>query len=103
VPGGLLIAHLRWSSSGGAPSGSDKVTLQLLDSQGALAAQVDLPFGLSELNAPVRSYGILLSQALLPGEYRLIAALYDPAREGNARVLTADGPDHVDLGGVTVQ
>jgi hypothetical protein len=103
VPGGLLVAHLRWAGSRDALSGSEKITLQLLDSHGALAAQVDLAFGPADFQAPARSYGILLPQELSPGEYRLIAALYDPERADSARVLMANGADRVDLGAVTVQ
>jgi hypothetical protein len=103
APGGLLVVHLKWVGSEDALSGAGKVTLQLLDPQGALAAQVDLPFGASDVKAPVRSYGILLPQELSPGKYRLIAALYDPARADSARVLTANGADHVELGEVGVQ
>ena len=51
----------------------------------------------------MRSYGILLPQELSPGEYRLIAALYDPEWPDSARVLTTNGADHVDLGEVNVQ
>jgi hypothetical protein len=103
LPGGVLIAHLRWRGPQDAFGGTEKITLQLLDSQGILVAQTDLPFGPSDIAAPVRSYGILAPQSLPAGEYRLIVALYDSGRADSPRFSTANGVDHVDLGEVHVQ
>jgi hypothetical protein len=103
IPGGVLVVHLQWRGPQGGLTGTEKITLQILDSQGALVAQNDLPFGASEIGAPVTSYGILVPQQLSRGRYRLIVALYDPERPDSARFLTTDGTDHVDLGEVYVQ
>jgi hypothetical protein len=103
IPGGVLVAHLQWRGLQGILMGTEKITLQLLDSQGVLVAQTDLPFGAADIEAPVKSYGILIPEELSPGRYRLIVALYDSERADSARFLTADGTDHVDLGEVYVQ
>ena len=103
IPGGVLVAHLQWRGRQDALTGAEKITLQLLDSQGVLVAQTDLPFRSSDIEAPARSYGILVPHELSPGQYRLIVALYDPERDDSARVLTANGADHVELGEVSVQ
>ncbi|NTV37896.1 MAG: hypothetical protein HGA82_01685 [Anaerolineales bacterium] len=103
IPGGVLVVHLQWRGPRGGLTGTEKITLQILDFQGALVAQNDLPLGASELGAPVTSYGILVPPQLSHGRYRLIVALYDPERPDSARLLTTDGTDHVDLGELYVQ
>jgi hypothetical protein len=103
IPGGVFVTHLQWRGSQDALAGSEKITVQVLDSDGALVAQTDLPFGAADMETPVRSYGILVPHELAPGRYRLILAMYDPKQASPARILTADGSDHVDLGEVYVQ
>ena len=103
IPGGVLVVHLQWRGPQGSLTGTEKLTLQISDSQGVLVAQNDLPLGASEIGAPVTSYGILVPQQLSHGRYRLIVALYDPERPDSARLLTTDGTDHVDLGEFYVQ
>jgi hypothetical protein len=98
VPGDVLVVSLRWAGAQDALSGSEKITLQLLDAGGALVAQTDLPFGGAEMRAPATSYAILVPWQLPAGEYRLIMALYDPAQPGAPRLLTTAGADHVELG-----
>jgi hypothetical protein len=103
VPGGVLVVHLEWLGSQERLTGTEKLTLQVLDSQGVLVAQTDAPFGLADTEAPVMSYGILAPQKLSPGRYRLIVALYDPGRPHSPRLQTTGGADYVDLGEVNVQ
>jgi hypothetical protein len=88
---------LRWEGPSDALGGHEKLTLQLLDARGKLAAQTDQPFGAAELAAPLTRYRLTLPRFLDPGPYRLIVALYDPARPGAPRLLTAAGADHVEL------
>jgi hypothetical protein len=103
IPGGLLAVHLQWGGRRDALSGNEKITLQVLDSQGALAAQTDQSFGASEIGAPATSYGILVPRELSPGTYRLVVAIYDPGRPDSPRWLTTTGADHVDLGELYVR
>jgi hypothetical protein len=97
TPGDVVPVHLRWQGDPAALTGGEKLTLQLLDAQGRLAAQLDQPFGPTDLAAGGVQYGLLLPRTLMPGAYRLIAALYDPSLEGAPRVLTRSGADHVEL------
>lgn len=97
MPGDMLDVYLRWDGSVGALSGSEKVTLQLLDGAGRLAAQTDQPLVASDLGASATAYALSIPWLLSPGEYRLIAALYDPALEGAPRFMSASGADHVEL------
>jgi hypothetical protein len=100
LPGGLLAVHLDWLVDPPRPNVVEKVTVQLLGPGGALVAQSDQPLTTSV--PPGRSvphaYGILLPDALPPGEYRLIAAVYDPAQAGAPRLPVAGGGDSVELG-----
>ena len=59
-----------------------------------LVTQLDQPFGSSS----TMSYALPLPRLLPPGDYRLIAALYDPGQPDAPRILTADGADHVEMG-----
>lgn len=98
TPGGLLVPFLAWAGDPAALTGSEKLTLQVLDGAGRLVAQSDIPFGAAELNGAPMPHGIRLPWQLPSGDYRIIAALYDPAREGAPRILTSSGADHVELG-----
>ena len=66
--GGVLTAQLAWKRGLARPGAGDElaVTLQLLDPDGVLVAQADLPL---EANpGPTRShYGILLPEVLTKG------------------------------------
>jgi hypothetical protein len=103
VAGDLLPIHLRWNGPPAALSGSEKITLQLLDAGGKLVAQTDRPFGQVELNSAATRYIITLPRELAPGAYRLIAALYDPSKPNAPRWLTAEGSDHIELALLSTQ
>jgi hypothetical protein len=97
VPGDVLDAYLAWEGTAQTLTGSEKVTLQLLDGAGRLVSQTDQPLRTSDLKASSRVYVLPIPWQLSPGEYRLIAAVYDPTQPGAPRFLTAAGADHVDL------
>ena len=97
IPGDVLPVNLSWRGGQALLSGTEKLTLQVLDAQGKVAAQVDQPFGQADLAADSAQYAVLLPRTLAPGAYRLIMAIYDPSKEGAPRVLTQDGADHVEL------
>jgi uncharacterized membrane protein len=98
LPGDVLMVYLRWDGAGAALDGAEKLTLQLLDRNGRVAAQNDLAFGAADLAAMARPYSVPLPDDLPPGSYRLIAALYNPDLAGAPRLLTTAGADHVELG-----
>jgi hypothetical protein len=102
-PGDVLPIYMRWQGSTDLLSGSEKLTLQLLDATGRLAAQFDQPFGQEQLQSSAAAYPLQLPLILAPGSYRLIAALYDPAQEGAPRLLSAAGTDAVELGVLEVR
>src|SRR5690606_10394953 len=85
------------------------VSVQLLDSNGALVAQQDRPLAMaSNTTALVTSYAILLPATLpagdLPaGNYALNVVVYDPDLPGVPRRTTEQGLDFVSMGSVTVE
>ncbi|MCS6826932.1 MAG: glycosyltransferase family 39 protein [Caldilinea sp.] len=99
VPGGLLTFALVGMRPPG-DVGALKLSVQLLNSDGTLTAQQDLP--LTEWRrgngrTMARSYGLRLPTELSPGVYRLIAVLYDPTFDGLPRIRTMDGAEAVEL------
>jgi hypothetical protein len=81
-------------------------SVQWLDADGKLAAQADLPLpgGSSNwLTNQVELQTIFITVPELPGDYRLVAAVYDANDPDFPRLLTPDDRDLVDLGVVTVQ
>jgi hypothetical protein len=81
-------------------------SIQWLDSDGKLAAQADLPLpgGSSNwLPGQVELQTIFVTSPEMPGDYRLVAAVYDAEAADFPRLLTPDGRDLIDLGMVTVQ
>ncbi len=103
VAGDLLPVYLRWDGLPAALSGSEKITLQLLDADGKLVTQTDHPFGQAELSSGATRYIITLPRELGSGTYRLIAALYDPSKPNAPRRLTVAGSDHVELALLSTQ
>ena len=101
APGDVLPVYLRWagdaSALSGPASGAEKLTLQLLDAGGKLVAQTDQPFGADQLSEQPSGYSVALPRFLLPGAYRLIAALYDPSKPNAPRWKTSAGADYVEL------
>ena len=99
-PGGLLGIHLVWSAPGaGLPPGV-KITCQLLDATGALAAQSDEPLVVTNGRS---THGLALPAGLASGPYRLIVALYDADAAGIPRLLTEDGRDAIELAELRVE
>lgn len=97
TPGDILPIYLQWQAAPDALTGNEKLSLQLLDASGKLATQLDQPFAAaSQAGQPVR-YELQMPRLVQPGPYTLIAALYDPGKDGAPRLLTTDGADHVTL------
>ena len=99
VPGGLLTFTLVGMRPPG-DVGALKLSVQLLNGDGALATQQDLPlteWRRGDGRTMTRSYGLRLPAELPPGGYRLIAVLYDPTSEGLPRIRTMDGAEMVEL------
>jgi hypothetical protein len=96
APGDILPVTLLWQAEG-AIDQSYKITLQLLDEGGKLAAQIDtVPRdGLAPTTSwqpgeeLVDRYGVLLPTDLPPGRYRLIVAVYHAAT-GERLAVVAD-------------
>jgi hypothetical protein len=81
-------------------------SLQWLDADGKLAAQADMPLpgGSSNwITDQVELQTIFTTVPAAPGDYRLVAAVYDANTADFPRLRTPDGRDLVDLGVVTVQ
>lgn len=107
-PGGALDLTLFWQA-GGAATRPYTVFTQLLDASGALVAQQDNwpvngqwpPTCWRAGDAIVDPYRLALPADLPPGDYRLVAGLYDA--QSGARLLTQNGADYVPLTTITVQ
>ena len=110
-PGDILPVTLFWEAQSPVTE-RYKVTVQLLDGAGQLAAQVDTEPG--DGLTPTTTwepgqvlsdhYGVLLPADLPPGRYTLIAGLYHVA-SGERLPVTLDGEpvgDHLVLGSVKV-
>lgn len=100
APGGVVGVHLLWQQPSPPLPDDLKITLQLLDGSGALAAQVDQPWTLRD-KAGSQSYAVLLPATLPAGEYRMVLALYH-ATSGQRLVVAADHVDYVILGTVHI-
>jgi hypothetical protein len=107
-PGQSLPVTLYWQAEA-EMAVNYTVFVQLLDRQGQVAAQVDLPPQAGA--APTTTwlpgeiltdpYSIPIPADLPPGPYRLITGLYDAAT--GSRLSTGSGADFVELGQVTVE
>jgi len=105
--GQILPATFIWRAVA-APAGDYTVFLQLIAADGSLAAQHDAPpqggyrpTGTWTQGDSLRDqHGLALPADLPPGNYRLIAGLYNPAN--GQRLTTLDGADFVDLGAMQV-
>jgi hypothetical protein len=91
------------------PSVDYNLFLQLLDADGRLVAQHDSPpdGGYSptstwQPNEPITTrHALILPSDLQPGDYRLIAGLYNPAT--GERLSVVEGSDFVALGNINIQ
>lgn len=97
-PGSTLVTTLLWRNRSSTPRDSVAATVQLLGPDGSVVAQQDRPLPTGDQTEDVRAaYAILLPDALAAGDYQLIAALYDAAKDGLPRLHTQDGADSVTL------
>lgn len=110
APGDIVRVQLQWQATRPLTTAS-KVTLQLLDPDDQILAQVDgEPVGGTRPTTtwtpgqPVTDpYGLPIPLATPPGTYRLILAVYDPALGRRLPVSgLAGAADHLLLGAVTV-
>ncbi len=111
-PGDVVPLTLFWEAEGPLEA-SYKVTVQLLDEEGRLSAQVDTVPGdglapttsWEEGQVVVDRYGVYLPWEIPPGRYWMIVALYHPV-SGERLTAVVDGEemgDHVLLRHVTVE
>lgn len=106
TPGALLTPTLFWEiPADTATPESLKVSAQLLGPDGGLVAQDDrplpLPVGASDSGVRL-SLVLALPTELAPGDYQLLAVLYDAGAADNARFATEAGADTVTLGQFSV-
>jgi hypothetical protein len=100
-----IAMTLVWQATGNLRA-DYTTSLQWLDAEGKLAAQADLPLPGGSSNwllNQVELQTIFITVPQTPGDYRLVAAVYDANAADFPRLSTADGRDLVDLGIVTVQ
>jgi mannosyltransferase len=104
MPGEIVQVQLRWRTDALLDAGY-VVFLQALDSANHLAGQRDGEPVISTLEwQPGQSvldrHGLLIEPGTPPGEYRIIAGLYDPT---TGRRLPTAGADFVELGTLRVE
>jgi len=106
TPGELRKVSLFWQATG-TPAADYTAFVQLLDSQGGVAAGWEAPPGASYPTSRWTVGTLIRTQAtfrppaaLSDGRYRLIAGLFRPA--DGERLHTASGADHLALGTVIV-
>lgn len=105
--GGLLPLSFTWQAVA-QPSADLTLFVQLLDTQGQVQAQRDVP--LTQDGRPTSEWQIgeqtesrlslSIPPGLTPGDYRLIVGLYDAA---TGTRLMSDHVDHLDLGPVALE
>jgi hypothetical protein len=100
--GSLLAVHTRWAGSVEGLTGSEKITVQVLDAQNNLVAQRDEGFAPGAIGGPAVTYGILLPEDVPPGAYRVIVALYRTEQAGLTRLLMLDGSDSISLATIQI-
>jgi len=104
LPAGYPLAvYIRWTGSTERLTGTEKVTLQVLNAQDQVVAQRDETFAAAAVGGATVTYGILLPQEIPPGAYRVIAALYRPEEAGPGRLLASDGSDFVPLAAIHIR
>jgi hypothetical protein len=104
--GELLALQMVWQALA-PPAANYTLFLQLLDAEGRVAAQRDVPLlsggapgGAWQLGQQAETrVGIALPAGSAPGDYRLIAGLYDPQ---TGQRMPVNGGDFVELGAVQV-
>ena len=101
--GGVLAVHMQWVGAQEGLTGTEKVTLQVLNDQNQMVAQRDEPFTAAAVGAAPGTYGILVPEGVPAGTYRVIAALYRPEQGGPSRLLTTDGSDFVSLATIHIR
>ncbi len=110
APGDIVRVQLQWQATHPLTT-AYKVTLQILDANNQVLAQVDSePVGGTRPTTtwtpgrPITDpYGLPIPLATPPGTYRLILAVYDPVLGSRLPVSGPAGPtDHLLLGTVTV-
>jgi hypothetical protein len=101
-PSQPLTVTLVWQAPTGqtAPAYDYTISVQLLEGDGNPIAQSDLLLtdgSSSWLPGQVVTQPVTLAPPATAGDYRLIVVIYDPARDGLPRLITAAEADFVDL------
>lgn len=98
----VLEVHLNWSGDAKQLRSTHKVFIHVLDANGQVPAQLDVPLLERDLTAQVRTYGVPLPDNLPAGNYTVRVGLYDPALSGMPRLRTSDNNDGVQIGTLTI-
>ncbi len=93
APGGVLAIHLRWQRSAGVLTGSEKISLQLIDGDGRLVTQVDRLLAARPLKVPVLIVHSLWDQEDIYGSTAVYKTL-EPKDTNNDKVFLVLGPWH---------
>jgi hypothetical protein len=98
----VLEVHLSWAGDFKQLRSTEKVFIHIVDANGQVPAQLDVPFVEQDLTAQVRTYGVPLPDNLPVGDYIVRVGLYDPAITGMPRLRTSDNNDGVQIGSLTI-
>ncbi|MCL5995013.1 MAG: glycosyltransferase family 39 protein [Chloroflexi bacterium] len=102
VPGKILEVHLGWNSTAARLVGTEKLFIHVLDQNGQVPAQLDVPLLPQDIQVAVKTYGVPITDTLPAGTYRVKIGIYDPGQPGAPRLQTSDNSDGVDIESLVV-
>jgi hypothetical protein len=103
TPEKYLEVYLRWQGDPANLKGSEKLFIHILDQNGQVPSQLDVPLTAQDVQTGLKTYSVPLADTLSPGEYRIRVGIYDPAQPGAPRLQTSENADGVDIGTLTIE
>jgi hypothetical protein len=103
TPEKYLEVYLRWQDNPAKLNGSEKLFIHILDQNGQVPSQLDVPFTAQDAQAAMKTYSVPIADTLPAGVYRVRVGIYDPTLPGAPRLKTSDQSDGVDIGTLTIE
>jgi hypothetical protein len=103
TPEKYLEVYLRWQGDPAKLNGSEKLFIHILDQNGQVPSQLDVPFTTQDAQAAMKTYSVPIADTLPAGVYRVRVGIYDPTQPGAPRLKTSDQSDGVDIGTLTIE
>ena len=103
TPEKYLEVYLRWQGNPTRLNGSEKLFIHILDQNGQVPSQLDVPFTARDAQATMKTYSVPIADTLPAGVYRVRVGIYDPTQPGAPRLKTSDQSDGIDIGTLTIE